>query len=84
MVNVSEIIEDVIKRTGILDGYEKEDTSEAQQRIENIKELISVALDFESANEDKSLMNFLESVSLVSDVDDMDRRKRLYNPNDFS
>ena len=72
MVNVSEIIEDVIKRTGILDGYEKEDTSEAQQRIENIKELISVALDFESANEDKSLMNFLESVSLVSDVDDMD------------
>jgi DNA helicase-2/ATP-dependent DNA helicase PcrA len=72
IMTASEMIGEVIERTGILSGYEQENTVEAQTRIENIKELISVAMEFESENEEKSLMDFLAHVSLVSDVDTMD------------
>jgi|LSQX01.1.fsa_nt_gb DNA helicase-2/ATP-dependent DNA helicase PcrA len=72
VMTASEMIEEVIERSGMLKSYEEEDTIEAQTRIENIKELLSVALEFESKNEDKSLQEFLAHVSLVSDIDTMD------------
>lgn len=71
-MTASEIIEEVIERTGIVKKYEEENTTESQSRIENIKELLSVALDFESQNEDTGLEQFLEHISLVTDVDNMD------------
>lgn len=71
IMTASEMIQEVIERTGILKGYEEEDTLEAQSRIENIKELISVALEFEATNEEKGLVDFLAHVSLVSDIDTM-------------
>ncbi|MFZ5989881.1 MAG: DNA helicase PcrA [Bacillota bacterium] len=71
-MTASEMIEEVIEKSGILKSYEDEDTLEAVSRIENIKELISVALEFESKNEEKGLEEFLAHVSLVSDIDTMD------------
>jgi DNA helicase-2/ATP-dependent DNA helicase PcrA len=71
-MTASEMIVEVIERTGILSAYEQEDTIEAQTRIENIQELISVAMEFESESEEKSLTDFLAHVSLVSDIDTMD------------
>ena len=50
-MTASEIIDEVIERTGIVKKYEEEDTIESQGRIENIKELLSVALEFENAVE---------------------------------
>jgi superfamily I DNA/RNA helicase len=46
--------------------------SRLNTRIENIKELISVALEFEAQNEDQSLEAFLSNVSLVSDIDNLE------------
>jgi len=66
------MIEEVLERTGILEAYRQENTLEAQSRIENIKELLSVAIEFENESEEKSLTDFLAHVSLVSDVDTMD------------
>ncbi|NLD48637.1 MAG: DNA helicase PcrA [Clostridiaceae bacterium] len=71
-MTASEMINEVIERSGIVKAYEEEDSLEAQARIENIKELLSVALEFEAKNEDKSLQEFLAHVSLVSDIDTMD------------
>ena len=75
-MTASEIIDEVIERTGIVKKYEEEDTIESQGRIENIKELLSVALEFENAvefeNEEKGLEQFLEHISLVTDIDEMD------------
>lgn len=68
-MKVSELITEVIEQSGILRELELEDTVEAQSRIENIKELISVALEFEQKSEDKSLSGFLENISLVADID---------------
>lgn len=71
-MKVSELIQEVIEQSGIQKSYEEEDTIEAQARIENIKELLSVALEFEAKNEEQSLEDFLANVSLVADIDNMD------------
>ncbi len=71
-MKVSELIQEVIEQSGIQKSYEEEDTLEAQSRIENIKELVSVALEFEAKNEEQTLEDFLANVSLVADIDNMD------------
>lgn len=72
-MKVSELIEDIIEQSGILKELEADDTVESQTRIENIKELISVSLEFEAQNEDQSLEAFLSNVSLVSDLDNLEQ-----------
>ena len=70
-LKLSEFISEVLNRTGYLKELENEDTIEARGRIENLKEFISVALEFEKENEDADLGVFLENVSLVADIDTM-------------
>lgn len=53
-----EILDDVLKRSSYLERYDKED-AEDRARLENIKELRSVALEF------PNLIKFLENVALV-------------------
>ncbi|MFQ5947580.1 MAG: ATP-dependent helicase, partial [Acidimicrobiia bacterium] len=79
-------VEAVLEETGYLAEIEAEGTIEALGRVENLKELISVAAEFEETGpalllEDESwdeaeggrkLELFLESISLVSDVDELD------------
>jgi len=71
-MSVSQIVQAVIDRTRYLKALEQERSLEAQSRIENIKELLSVTAEFEGQSEDPSLAAFLEQVSLVSDVDSLD------------
>jgi len=68
-IPVSELIGRVIEVSGLLSELEKEDTIEANSRIENIKELISVALEFEAQENSGGLEDFLAQISLVSDID---------------
>lgn len=74
-MSISDLLEMVIGDTGILREYEAEDTVEAQSRIENIKELKSVALEFEKQSEEKSLEEFLSNISLVSDLDKLEEEQ---------
>lgn len=53
-----EIIDEVLKKSGYLERYDAED-SEDRARLENIKELRSVAIEF------PDLIQFLENVALV-------------------
>lgn len=75
-MGVSELIGEVIQKSGILAELELENTVEARSRIENIKELISGAIEFEEQSEEKGeekgLDAFLANVSLVSDIDSME------------
>jgi DNA helicase-2/ATP-dependent DNA helicase PcrA len=71
-ISVSDLIQEVISKSGILPELEAEDTIEAQTRIENIKELVSGVLEFEASNEEKTLEVYLANVSLVSDIDSME------------
>lgn len=68
--SVTELIEELLKRTGYLEELENENTEESKDRIENIKELISKAADYDNKEgEEASLEGFLEDVSLVAEVD---------------
>jgi len=68
-MGLKDFIEEVINATGYLAELERENTVEAQTRIENIKEFISVAIDFEARTGSSDLEEFLAAVSLLSDID---------------
>jgi len=65
-----DIVETVAERTGYRAALEAEDTLEAHGRLENIAELAGAAGEYESLDE------FLESVALVSDSDELDAADR--------
>ena len=74
-MTVTILFDEVLKESGILAEYQKDDSVESRTRIENINELKSVAMDFEKnaeiRGEDKSLEEFMGQISLVSDIDGM-------------
>lgn len=71
--SVHDLIQEVMDKSGYIADLEKEKTIENQTRLDNIKELLSVARDFEKTSEDEpTLENFLSTVSLVSDIDNAD------------
>lgn len=71
-LSVSEIITKVLKMSGYTDALKNENTIEAESRIQNIEELITVANEFEKEAADKSLVEFLNSISLSSDTDNLE------------
>ena len=68
----TEVIQDVLDKTGYIKALQEENTIEAQSRIENSKELLSEAKEFEGRQEDPqnvTLASFLEGITLKSDID---------------
>ena len=81
-LSISEFVEQVIEKTGYLAALEQQHTMEADARIENIQEFISVAKQFEQdrleeESEDSPLLQFLTDLSLVSDADSDDGDGRM-------
>lgn len=70
-MNLSDFITKVLKDTEYIKALELEDTKEAENRIANLEEFLNVAIEFEEENVDNSLQNFLESITLSSDIDGM-------------
>jgi DNA helicase-2/ATP-dependent DNA helicase PcrA len=70
-LEVPELVERVLERTGYLETLEAERTVEAQGRIENLQELVGVAREYQETAEEPSLSSFLQEISLYSDQDAM-------------
>ncbi len=68
-MEVPEVIERVLERSGYLDALRAERTIEAQGRIENLQELVGVAQEYQHTAEEPSLSGFLQEISLYSDQD---------------
>ena len=73
-LNALEILNEVLKRVGIVNLLKNEGTPEAISRIENIEELINAVQDFidgqkEIVDSIGSLSEFLEDVALITDLD---------------
>ena len=64
-----ELIEEVLQRSGYLESLEAERTIEAQGRMENLQELVSVAREWREQAQDTTLSAFLQEISLYSDQD---------------
>jgi DNA helicase-2/ATP-dependent DNA helicase PcrA len=71
-----EAIGRVLDRTGYLRELEREGTPEAEARVENLRELVSGAEDFEGSEDDDRtpLEQYLDQVALVSDLDAFEQR----------
>lgn len=68
-ISLVTLVEKVMNETGYIEELENERSVQAQSRIDNLHELLSVAKEF-SSNEDSSLENFLNHISLVTDIDE--------------
>ena len=71
-IKVSELIKKVLKESGYEDMLNSEGTKETEIRFDNLMEFIGVAIEFENENVEHTLGDFLESIALVSDVDNLD------------
>ena len=77
----AEAIARVLERSGYLQALEKDGSPEAETRVENLRELLTAAQDFDhqnagtSADDRTELELFLDQVALVSDLDSYDRRE---------
>ena len=69
---ISELIKQTLKKTGYTKALEDENTIEAENRIENLEEFLTVAMEFEEESADNGLSEFLEGITLSSDIDDME------------
>mgnify|MGYP001575787953 CR=1 FL=1 len=75
--SVSKLIEKVLDVTGYLDELEKDKSEESQDRIDNLKEFISIAIEFENTSEEKDLGTFLTNIALTSSESDDEEDDRV-------
>jgi DNA helicase-2/ATP-dependent DNA helicase PcrA len=68
-IRAAELIEQTIEWTGYRAALEAESTEEAVSRLENLRELVTVAQEFENTTGETSVAAFLEHLSLVTDID---------------
>ncbi len=71
-INVRELIDEITDVTGYVRELEAENTDESKERIANIEELLTKAVDYQLKAEKPSLNGFLEEVALVADIDSLD------------
>ena len=73
-LEISDIVDEVLQKSGYRDMLEREQTLESRSRLENLDEFMSVPKDYEENTplEEQSLINFLTDLSLVADIDEAD------------
>ena len=69
---ISDLIKETLKKTGYTKALELENTVEAETRIQNLDEFLTVAIEFEEESADNTLAEFLEGITLSSDVDNLE------------
>ncbi|MEK3885196.1 DNA helicase PcrA [Paenibacillus sp. PL2-23] len=74
-LTVTELTEKVLELSQYRIELQRENTLESKARVENIDEFLSVTMDFEQRNEDKSLVAFLTDLALIADIDSMNKDK---------
>ncbi|ARI78578.1 DNA helicase PcrA [Halobacillus mangrovi] len=70
-LSATDMVQEVIDKTGYEEMLMNEKSIEAQSRLENIEEFKSVTKNFEENAEDKTLIAFLTDLALIADIDSM-------------
>src|SRR5690625_846126 len=72
-LNATDMVEEVLERTGYEQMLKNEQSIESLSRLENLEEFMTVTQDFEATNEeDQSLVAFLTDLALIADIDAVD------------
>lgn len=71
-LSISELIKETLNKSGYVKALEEENTTDAESRIQNLEEFLTVAIEFEEEEADNTLADFLEGITLSSDIDGME------------
>ncbi|MEN2768130.1 DNA helicase PcrA [Ornithinibacillus xuwenensis] len=71
-LTATDMVEMVLERTGYEQMLKNERSIEAQSRLENLEEFMTVTQNFEESSEDKTLIAFLTDLALIADIDRVD------------
>ncbi len=75
---LNEFVPMLVEKTGLMEQYKKEDTDEARARVENIQEFLGAVEEYCKSAENPTLEDYLENVSLVTDLDQQEDQGRGY------
>lgn len=67
----AEILNQILNASGYLEDLKQQGTDEAENRGENLNELLNAMLQFQEDNEDSTLESFLSNAALASDLDNL-------------
>jgi len=68
---VTPVLRSLLSGSGYVDMLKAEHSQEALGRLENLQELLNVTAEYDATSDEPTLGGFLESVSLVADVDSL-------------
>lgn len=69
---LTDLLKDILESTGYVKELQESGDEDADERIENIDELISKVTAYVETHDDPTLSEFLEEVALVADIDRVD------------
>jgi DNA helicase-2/ATP-dependent DNA helicase PcrA len=69
---ISELVADVLDKSGLADFYEEKFPDEAEDRIANLQQFVEAAKEREAIHPEYNLSDFLSEIALVSDIDNYD------------
>lgn len=67
-LSLTELIDEVLEKSGMLKELEEEKSIESELRIENLQEFKSITASFEERTGSVNLNDFLEEISLIADM----------------
>lgn len=71
-IKISELIKETLKKSGYMKALENENTIESENRIDNLNEFLTVSMEFEEESVENKLSDFLEGITLSSDIDNLE------------
>ncbi len=74
--SATEILQGILEESGYVEDLKSQGTDEAEDRIQNVAELLNAARQFEEDQEDPSLQGFLSNVSLATDLDNLNEESQ--------
>jgi DNA helicase II / ATP-dependent DNA helicase PcrA len=75
--SAAEMVQGILEDSGYVTDLKSQNTDEAEDRVQNVQELYNAVLQFEEETEaDNSLIDFLASAALASDLDDTDAEEK--------
>ena len=71
-LTITELVKAILLKSGYIAALQAENTVEAETRIQNLEEFLTVVGEFEEEYAENGLNDFLQTLSLSSDVDKLD------------
>ena len=77
-MELPQLIDEVLEQSGLRRAILESDDPDAEDRLENLRELRGLSAEFADASAEESLPAFLERIALVSDQDVLDEDEQQY------